>query len=142
MKMRSRVSLPTLFRKPVERLANTRFVRDAISEEADLSAFRQPPTFRVIAGVGAIGISYIMAWPLIAVLGIASVHLENPALVLIGGPVAYGLSHVVFLLGMYLAGAKYSVIFLRWLTRAGMLKLMALTRTPLPAKFPPDDTTD
>ncbi|MDL2270152.1 hypothetical protein LJC71_02275 [Desulfosarcina sp. OttesenSCG-928-A07] len=125
-------------RKGVTKLASLRFVRRAISEEADLTAFRQLPTFRVIVGVSAIGISYILAWPLITVLGIVAVRLEMPAIILIGGPVAYGLSHLVFLLGMYLAGAKYSVVFLRWLTRVGVLKLMALTRTPLSPDLPPE----
>lgn len=138
MKERFRICIAARLQKPVARLAAIRFVRDAISDRADLSAFRQPPTTRVIAGVSAIGISYIIAWPLITLLGIMSVRLGNPAIVLIGGPVAYGLSHLVFLLGMYLAGAAYSVIFLRWLTRAGVLKLMNLTRTPMPSDFTPE----
>ena len=33
--------------------------------------------------------------------------------VIVGGPLTYGLSHLVFLLGMYLCGAVYSLIFLR-----------------------------
>ena len=65
-----------------------------------------------------------MAWPLISVLGIAAVHYGNAAIVVVGGPVAYGLSHLMFLLGMYLAGARYSWIFLRWLTRVAMHKLL------------------
>jgi hypothetical protein len=53
----------------------------------------------------------------------------------VGGPVAYVLSHLVFLLGMYLAGAYYSYIFLRWLTRVTMLKLLKL----FPNSAPPVD---
>jgi hypothetical protein len=45
--------------------------------------------------------------------------------VIVGGPLTYGLSHLVFLLGMYLCGAVYSLIFLRWLTRVSMEKLLA-----------------
>ena len=41
-------------------------------------------------------------------------------LLVIGGPVLYGLSHLVFILGMYLAGAKYTKIFLRWATRVAV----------------------
>jgi len=123
----------------VARLARTRFARQAIADQADLSPFKEPPTLRVIAGVGAIGFSYVIGWPLITVLGALAIHLARPGIVLIGGPVAYGLSHLVFLLGMYLAGARYSMIFLRWLTRVGMLKLMALTRTPLPPESPPSE---
>ena len=78
------------------------------------------------SGPGSLGhrlISYVIGWPLITLLGILAVYYEQPALVLLGGPMAYGLSHLVFLLGMYLAGARYSWIFLRWLTRVAMLKL-------------------
>ncbi|BBO81617.1 hypothetical protein DSCO28_21830 [Desulfosarcina ovata subsp. sediminis] len=121
----------------VTRLSRIPFVRQAIADKADLSPFKEPPTLRVIAGVGAIGFSYVIGWPLIAGLGALSIHLARPAIVLIGGPVAYGLSHLVFILGMYLAGAEYSMVFLRWLTRVGMLKLMALTRTSLPNELPP-----
>jgi hypothetical protein len=109
--------------KVVAKLAATRFVRSALAENADLSAFKQKPSLKVVLGVSAIGLSYIIGWPLITLLGILAVYYELPALVLLGGPVAYGLSHLVFLLGMYLAGAHYSWIFLRWLTRVAMLKL-------------------
>ncbi len=108
----------------IERLADTAYVRRAIQEEADLSAFRQRPSLRVIAGLGAIAFSYVIGWPLIAGLGAAAVYWEQPLVVAVGGPVAYGLSHGVFLLGMYLAGAKYSMVFFRWVTRVTVLKLL------------------
>ncbi len=108
----------------VTRLTAIAFVRNALLEEADLSAFRQKPSLRIIAGVGAILFSYVIGWPLITLLGAAAVYFERPAIVLVGGPLAYGLSHLVFLLGMYLAGARYSWIFLRWLTRVTVLKLV------------------
>jgi hypothetical protein len=108
----------------VQRLAATAYVRRAIEERADLSAFKQRPSLRVITGVGAIMFSYVIGWPLIAVLGAVSIHLNQPLVVAVGGPVAYGLSHLVFLLGMYLAGAEYSMIFLRWATRVAVVKLL------------------
>ena len=126
----------TLFQNLVIKLSRTAYVRQAIADRADLSPFREPPTVRVIAGVGAIGFSYVIGWPLITFLGFVSIRLGMPAIVLVGGPVAYGLSHLVFMLGMYLAGAKYTMIFMRWLTRVGMLKLMAVTGTSLPPEGP------
>ena len=107
----------------IKRIAKTDYVRSAIHDKADLSAFREKPSIRVILGVSAILFSYIIAWPAIAVLGAISVYLNNPLLVVIGGPLLYGFSHLVFIFGMYLAGAKYSMIFLRWLTRVAMEKL-------------------
>jgi len=109
----------------VRRLARTVFVRTAIEEQAGLDAFRQPPSLRVILGVGAIVFSYVIGWPLVALLGAAAVYFGQPLIVLVGGPLAYGCSHLVFLLGMYLAGAKYSWIFLRWATRVTMQRLLA-----------------
>jgi hypothetical protein len=114
-------------RRLVQRLAATAYVRRAIEEQADLSAFKQRPSVRVVTGVGAILFSYVIGWPLIAVLGAVSIHLSQPLLVAVGGPVAYGLSHLVFLLGMYLAGARYSMIFLRWATRVAVIKLLTIT---------------
>ena len=109
--------------KIVEKIAARPFVRSTLEEEADLSAFRGKPSTQVVLGVSAILFSYVIGWPVIALLGAAAVYYRHPLIVLIGGPLAYGISHLVFLLGMYLAGARYSWIFLRWLTRVTMLKL-------------------
>jgi hypothetical protein len=109
--------------KLVVKLAAMAFVRNALEERADLSAFKGKPSLDVVLGVSAILISYVIGWPVITLLGAAAVYYERPVIVLVGGPLAYGLSHLVFMLGMYLAGARYSWIFLRWLTRMTMLKL-------------------
>lgn len=114
----------TKIKRQIQRLADTAFVRRAIEDKADLSAFRQRPSLRVVSGVGAIMFSYIIGWPLIAGLGALSVYWNRPLIVVVGGPVAYGLSHLVFLLGMYLAGAEYTWIFFRWATRVAVVKLL------------------
>ncbi|MCX5883104.1 MAG: hypothetical protein NTU74_15285 [Deltaproteobacteria bacterium] len=110
------------------RIANTDYVRSALNDKADLSAFKEKPSIRIIMGVSAILFSYIISWPAIGALGALSVYLNKPLLVVIGGPLLYGFSHLVFIFGMYLAGAKYSKIFLRWATRIAVEKL-------LPASF-------
>lgn len=128
--------IETPIKKIVLRLSRTRFVHSAIVDRADLSAFRRRPDLRVVSGVSAIALSYVLGWPLIALLGIAAVHYGNAAIVAVGGPLAYGLSHLVFLLGMYLAGAKYSHIFLRWAVARGMIRLLRRYGLPLPAAPP------
>ncbi|WP_035274021.1 hypothetical protein [Desulfogranum japonicum] len=110
---------------PVQRLAETAYVRSAMEEQADLSAFKQRPTPRIIAGVSAIGFSYLIGWPAVTALGILAVKFHNHWIATIGGPLTYGLSHLVFMLGMYLAGAEYTMIFFRWLTRLTMEKLLS-----------------
>ena len=91
--------------------------RQVMEEKADLSAFKKKPTPRIIAGIGLMVFSYIIGWPLVSFLGFLSFYFSEPLIVIIGGPLAYGISHLVFLLGMYLAGAKYTVIFFKWATR-------------------------
>jgi hypothetical protein len=99
-------------------LAETRFFKWALAEPADLSMFREKPSAQFILGMGIVGFSYLMAWPFITVLGVVSFYLSWPALFLVGSPLAYGLSHLVFLAGMAIAGKdsiKYMNAFNRWL---------------------------
>lgn len=105
--------------------AATAFVQTALGEKADLSAFREKPTPTVLAGVFAIGFSFLLGWPAIFALGLLAIKLQTPWVVVVGGPLTYGLSHLVFLLGMYLSGATYSLIFCRWLTRITMERCLA-----------------
>ncbi len=106
-----------------DRLLNRPFVAAAVHDHADLSAFGEKPSLRIILGLLAIGLSYLIGWPAVAGLGIVAVKLHQPWIAVIGGPLTYGLSHLVFILGMYLCGAEYSVIFLRWLSRKGVEQL-------------------
>jgi hypothetical protein len=111
----------------IKRLSETAYVRSAIADRADLSAFKEKPSLRVILGVASIGFSYIIGWPAIGALAALAIYLDRPWLVAIGGPLLYGFSHLVFLLGMYLAGFNYTKIFLRWATRVAVEKLMRKT---------------
>ncbi len=109
----------------IKRICETGYVRSAINDKADLSAFKEKPSIRTILGVSAIGFSYIIGWPAISALGALAIYLNRPWLIVIGGPLLYGLSHLVFLLGMYLAGYNYTKIFLRWATRVAVEKWMS-----------------
>lgn len=109
----------------IKRISETNYVRSAIEDKADLSAFKEKPSLRVILGVAAICFSYIIGWPAISVLGALAIYLNRPWLIAIGGPLLYGISHLVFLLGMYLAGYNYSKIFLRWAIRVAVEKWMS-----------------
>jgi len=107
----------------VARIADTPYARKAVAEKADLSAFKEKPTFRVLLGVFLIGFSYVIGWPAISALAALAVYFREPLLAVIGGPVMYGLSHLTFMAGMYLSGAKYSALFRRWPTRMAVEKL-------------------
>lgn len=54
----------------IQRIAETDFVRSAIADKADLSAFKKKPTIRVLLGVSAIGLSYVIGWPAITAQGV------------------------------------------------------------------------
>jgi peptidoglycan-N-acetylglucosamine deacetylase len=118
------------------RLAATRFVREAIAEKADLKALRVKPTPRIWAGLGLVGFSYIIGWPAVGLLAGISYYLREPLIIVIGGPVTYGLSHLVFLAGTYLAGVHYVRIFLRWSMRRLTERMMG-TAAPPPEYVPP-----
>ena len=98
-------------------LLRARFVREACEEKADLSGMRSKPTFRVKAGLGLMGFSYIIGWPAVGLLAWISLSMREPLIIVIGGSVIYVLSNIVFMTGSYLAGAHYAKVFLRWATR-------------------------
>jgi len=70
----------------------------------ELSIFRRRPTPRLIIGLILIGVSYIIGWPAVAAFGVLAVWYKEPLIAVIGGPVIYGLSHVVFIFGAWLTG--------------------------------------
>ena len=125
-----------MIKRLVKRIAETSYVRCAMTEQADLSAFREKPTPRMVAGITAMALSYIIGWPAVSGLGILSIYLHEPMILVIGGPVTYGLSHLVFILGMYLAGVAYVRVFFRWLTRIGVEKLLAWFPAAVPETDP------
>jgi peptidoglycan-N-acetylglucosamine deacetylase len=129
----------SILRGMTARLAATRFVREAFAEKADLKALRVKPTPRVWIGLGLVGFSYVIGWPAIGLLAWISYHLREPLIVAIGGPATYGLSHLVFLAGSYLAGVHYVQIILRWATRRLMELLTGTSAAPpecVPPSFP------
>ena len=68
------------------RLAQIGFVRSAIDEKADLSAFDHKPTVRIVLGVSMIGFSYLIGWPAISTLGGVALYFRRPWIAVIGGP--------------------------------------------------------
>jgi hypothetical protein len=118
------MSYKTLIKHIILKTAEKDFVRRAIAEQADLSSFKEKPSFLVISGIFVICLSFVLGWPAVAALGALAVKLDKPMIAVIGGPLTYGLSHLVFLFGMYLSGGKYTLIFFRWLTRVTMEKLL------------------
>lgn len=99
------------------RLRRLRFVREALEGTVDLSALREKPTPWIWAGLGLMAWSYVMGWPAVGLLAWLAFRWEEPLLVVVGGPLTYGLSHLIFMAGAWLAGSRYVRVLLRWATR-------------------------
>ena len=123
----------------VARWAATRFVREALAEKADLKAMRAKPTPRECIGLGLVGFSYIIGWPAVGLLAWISYHLQEPMIVVVGGPATYGLSHLVFMVGSYFAGVRYVQILLRWATRRLAERLTGAAPECATQSLPPPD---
>lgn len=104
------------------------YVRETMIDRADLQEFRDRPTARIFLGIFAICLSFAMCWPVISALATLSIHLHRPLLVVILGPIVWGISHCCFLFGMALSGEKYLRILLRWLTRVSVEAFLAMPR--------------
>ena len=70
--------------------------------------YKKRPSVQVMVGLFLILLSYVIGWPAIGTLGVISVSMGKPLLLVVGGPLVYGLSHLVFLIGMYFAGKDYA----------------------------------
>lgn len=75
-------------------------------------------------GLILIGFSYIIGWPAVAALSFLAVYFQEPLIVIIGGPVTYGLSHLVFLAGAWLSGAEHARILMRHATKLLFKKIL------------------
>ena len=93
-----------LLNRIADRIADTRYGKAAINEPVDLGYFKQRPSPRLVAGLLLLVISYVICWPVIALLTFLSAYYRNPLILVIGGPAAYGLSWTVFSLSMLLLG--------------------------------------
>jgi hypothetical protein len=85
-------------------LRGRRLVQRALDTPPD-PIFQQRPSARIVAGLLLLGASYLLGWPAIAALGAAAAWLRQPKL-LLGGPVLYGFSWLVFAIALALIGSK------------------------------------
>jgi len=114
----------SIIKKMMLRLAKTAFVQRALADDTDLSVLKRRPTTRTYIGLALILFSYVIGWPAVALLGFIALHTGEPLVAVVGCPLTYGLSHLVFLVGAYLAGIDYARAFLLWATRAAYQKIL------------------
>ena len=99
------------------RLAQTKFGQKSLTKPDWLSIFKQRPSTRVYIGLVLMVMSYLISLPTLALLGYLSVNMSKPIIIATGGPVVFILVHIMFGLGVYLAGQNYVLEFLHWVTK-------------------------
>ena len=113
-----------MIRKIAQAMAKTRFAVEAMNETAGLNAIKEKRSTRFFGGMFLMVISYLIGWPMIALFGVLAIYWNEPLMIIVGGPLLFGLAHVAFLAGLYLAGGKYIMPFIRWATRVTLKKLV------------------
>jgi len=99
-----------------------------LREEVDLTCLRKRPTDQVKLGLFLILISYVLGWPAVGLFGIISFYSGAPLILIVGGPLVYGFSHLVFLAGMYFAGKEYVTVFFKWFRKTAFEKILGVRR--------------
>jgi hypothetical protein len=113
-----------IIRKIALYFARKEFCQSAINERADLSVFKEKPSFAVLVGILLVAFSYLIGLPAVIVMGIVAAWLNNALLAAVVIPLIYGLSWLTFILGMYLAGPRYGKAIGRWAARVILEKIL------------------
>ena len=112
----------SLLRSLARGLAQTKFGQKSLSNPDGLSILKQQPGKRVYVGIGLMALSFLLGLPALAFLSYLSVKLSKPMTIAVGGPVVFLLVHIMFGVGVYLAGQNYAVAFLQWATKRFLQK--------------------
>jgi hypothetical protein len=114
----------SIIKKTALYFARKEFCRAAIHEHADLSIFEKKLTATVIIGLILIAFSNLIGLPAVFIIGGIAAWLEKPMLAFIGMPLIYGISWLLLMLGVYLAGPKYGKALSRWAARVILEKIL------------------
>ena len=98
------------------RLARTKFGQKALTQSDGLGILNEKPTARVYGGLALMALSFLASLPTLAFLSYLSVKMSKATIIAVGGPVVFGLGHIMFGLGVYLAGKNYAMKALLWAT--------------------------
>ena len=113
-----------IIKKMALRLAKKKFCREAIREKADLTAITQKPTNTMIIGIILIAFSYVIGMPAVITMGLVAAWMKEPLIAIVGGPLIYAISTIIFIIGIKMAGKKYFVDIMKWMTRIILEKIL------------------
>ena len=104
------------------KLAQTEFGQKSLTKPDRLSILKQQHSARVYVGLFLLATSFLISLPTLAFLSYLSVKLTNPMIIAVGGPVVLLLVHIMFGVGVYLAGKNYALEVLQWATKRFLQK--------------------
>ena len=104
------------------RLARTKFGQKALTQRDELGILKQKLTTRVYGGLALMALSYLTGLPALAFLSYLSMKMSKPMIIAVGGPIVFGLVHIMFGVGVYLAGHNYAMEALLWATKRFLAK--------------------
>ncbi len=112
----------SLLRSLARRMAQTKCGQKSLSNPDGLSILKQQPGKRVYVGLVLMAMSFLLGLPALAFLSYLSVRLRNPMTIAVGGPAVIIMVHIVFGVGVYLAGQNYASQVLQWATKRFLQK--------------------
>lgn len=104
------------------RLVRTKFGQKALTQPDGLSILKQKPTTRFYGGLALIALSFLLGLPTLALLSYLSVKMSKAIIIAVGGTVVVILVHIIFAVGVYLAGQNYAMVALLWATKQFLQK--------------------
>lgn len=113
-----------MFKKIAHYYARKEYCRKAIDEHADLSAFKEKLSRPIYAGLFLIALSYTMGLPTVIAFSAIAASMNQPVIGVVGGALMYGISHLMFFIGVTMAGKKYVMAMNRWITRIILEKIL------------------
>jgi hypothetical protein len=113
-----------MVKKIARYFAAKKFCQTALILQTDLSSWKEKPTGHAAFGIALIVFSYIIGLPAVIALGALAVLWKEPLIGIIGIPLIYGISTLIFFIGIRMAGKKYVKVFLSWLARIILEKVL------------------
>jgi len=114
----------SIFKKVARYFARKEFCKAAIYGHADLSAFKEKLSISIVTGLILTGISYLIGLPTVIAFGAIAASMNKPLVGIIGGALIYGISTLMFIIGIKMAGTKYFIALSRWLVRVILEKIL------------------
>ena len=111
-----------LLRPFARKLEQTKFGQKSLIKPDGLPILKQQPGARVYVGLVLLVMSFLISLPALAFLTYLSVKLTKPIIIAVGGPVVFILVHIMFGVGVYLAGNNYALEILHWATKRFLQK--------------------